>query len=519
MASSFDWRATWEKLQPRLPDLAGLAIAFLYGIPSLTYAFGRDQAIFHYIGREWLDGRIPYRDCFDIKPPGIYLVHAISVWLLGRHIWAIRLLELLALLGIGVLAGLAVRRDDVRRRGELGLCAIVSVSWYYSALDFWDTGQVEIWQGAFVLAAYVALLRDPKLVRGAFVAGVLACSAIMFKFTAGVGALFLVLPLLRRAYQEDPRAWPIMRIVLAYGVGALAVLALVIGYFASKDALGNLVELLAYIRSYAKSGWNPPNPGEMTRIYWVRSGMWLTAFVVAWLIAATEAYRRRSWSVLAGAGMAMLLLASAVLGVAAQQKFFTYHWTVCAPFLTLIAAYGVAEGARASVTSARLATLGFLVASFTMAPGVPTNWGNNYRVYTVDRFWEYARGRIDYDELMRTFIAPQNYNWQAQREIAKVINERKQPGDLLHVRGFELGIYALTGLHTPSRFVSEIPLDQPELEFNRPAWLKEHNDALWGARPRFFVGFIDRLEDDANIIGHGYHEIARSGLFLLFERN
>jgi hypothetical protein len=247
--------------------------------------------------------------------------------------------------------------------------------------------------------------------------------------------------------------------------------------------------------------------------------MWLTAFVFSWLIAASAAYKRRSYRVLAGAAMAMVLLMGSVEMVAAQQKFFNYHWGVVAPFLTLIAAYGVAECARSSVVTAWLATTGFVIASLVMAPGWPTNWSNNYRLYWVYGFYDYVRGNIDYDALMNTFIGNQNYNWPAQRAIAKAINERKQPGDLLHVRGFELGIYAMTGLHTPSRFVSEMPLDEPALEFNRPAWRKEHDDALWGARPRFFVGFIDRLEDDANIIAHGYHEITRAGLFVLFERN
>ncbi|HEX5659137.1 MAG TPA: hypothetical protein VFX59_18215 [Polyangiales bacterium] len=522
-APKIEWRALWAKVRPQLPDLLGLAVAFLYGSPTISYAFGRDQAIFHYIGREWLEGRIPYRDSFDLKPPAIYLLHALSVLLFGPHVWAIRLIELLGVVSAGVLAGLAVRREGPRARGELGLCAMVSVTWYYSTLDFWDSGQAEIWQGWFLLAAYVSLLRIKSVLRGAYVGGLLAGVATMFKFTAGLGALLLVLPLVSRAYAlaQEPRkrALEIARALLVYGAGGLTIIALFLGYYAYEGALPYLVELAAYIRYYTKSSWNPPNPGEMTRDYWTRSGMWLIAFFFAWLIAAYEAYRRRSYRVLAGAAMAMVLLMGTVVQVAVQKKFFNYHWGVVAPFLTLIASYGVAECARRSAVSAWLATSGFVLASFAMTPGWPTNWGNSYRLYTLGPFWEYVHDRIDYEQLMTVFIGNQNYNWPAQRAIAKAINERKQPGDLLHVRGFELGIYAMTSLHTPSRFVSEMPLDEPALEFNRPAWRKEHDDALWGARPRFFVGFFDRVEDDANILAHGYHEIARAGLFVLFERN
>lgn len=513
--------AVWEGLRSQWPDLLGLAVAFFYGSPSLFYAFGRDQALFHYVGREWLHGRIPYRDSFDLKPPAIYLLHSLSVLLFGPHIYAIRVLELVAMVAIGPLAALAVVRDTPRVRGELGLCAMVSVSWYYSTLDFWDSGQAEVWQGWFVLAAYVTVLRSQRPLRGAYGAGLLAGTATMFKFTAGIGALLVALPLVARAYRsaDDRPARAITRALLVYAAGGLTVVGLVVGYYAAEGALSYLAELLDYIRTYAKSSWNPQNPGELVHSYWTRSGLWLVGCVFSWLIAVSQAYARRSWRVLAGAAMALMLLAGACANVAVQQKYFNYHWGVVAPFLTLFAAYGLAECARASATVAGLSATGFLLASWLMAPGWQTNWGNNYRLFSLFGYYDYLAGNIDYDTLMRSFIANQNYNWGAQMEIAKAINERKRPGDLLHVRGFELGIYALTGLHTPSRFISEIPLDQPELEYNRLAWRKEHDDALWSARPRFFVGFIDRVDDDAAIIAHGYHELSRAGLFVLFERD
>ena len=512
------------QLRKRLPDLLGLLAAAAYGVPSLLYAFGRDQAIFYYIGREWLHGSLPYRDAFDLKPPAIYLWHALSIALFGPHIWSIRLLELLGVVTIGVLAGLAVRRDTPRTRGELGLCALLASSWYYTVNDFWDSGQAEIWQGLFLLAAYVVLMRDRRLLRGAFVAGMLAAFATMFKFTAGLVGVLLAIPLAARALGEGADTSPrLLRRALfaqlAYAAGGILLVGAFVGYFWLHRALPWVVELMQYIKAYAASSWNPDNPRELILNYWLRAGLWAVGFAFAWLIAVREAIARRSSRVLGGALMALVLMIGALWSVAVQKKFFYYHWNVVTPFLVLLAAYGVAECARARPAAARIAVVGFVCAGIVGAPSWPNNGAVNYRLFARDHFWEFVRERKTYDELMSVFVAHNNYNWSHQREIARTIVQHKRSGDLLHVRGFELGIYALTDLHTSSRFVSEIPLDDPALAFNKELWLAEHNHALWSVKPRFFVGFVDRLEDVGNIIAQGYHEVQRTGLFVLFMRN
>jgi hypothetical protein len=56
-----------------------LATAVAFALPSLAYPFGRDQALYHYVARGWFDhGLLPYRNIFDQKPPGIYLVYGIA---------------------------------------------------------------------------------------------------------------------------------------------------------------------------------------------------------------------------------------------------------------------------------------------------------------------------------------------------------------------------------------------------------------------------------------------------------
>src|SRR5688500_13380497 len=65
---------------PRLwlaPPLAALVLS-----PTLLYPFARDQAALPYIGTIHANGGMPYRDAWDLKPPGIYLAYA-ALWRLS----------------------------------------------------------------------------------------------------------------------------------------------------------------------------------------------------------------------------------------------------------------------------------------------------------------------------------------------------------------------------------------------------------------------------------------------------
>src|SRR5262245_62210941 len=87
-------------LSPADMFLCGPAVALaLVLLASLvTFQYGRDQGVFAVIAREMLEGKVLYRDAWDIKPPGIYCVYALSRALLGSSMHAIRLLEAAALL-------------------------------------------------------------------------------------------------------------------------------------------------------------------------------------------------------------------------------------------------------------------------------------------------------------------------------------------------------------------------------------------------------------------------------------
>jgi hypothetical protein len=77
-------------------------VAILAGLLALTCALrlpfmqdiGPDEAFFAVIGRDWAQGAPPYAEYFDVKPPGLFLLHALMAPLFGAGAGAIKGLEI-----------------------------------------------------------------------------------------------------------------------------------------------------------------------------------------------------------------------------------------------------------------------------------------------------------------------------------------------------------------------------------------------------------------------------------------
>src|SRR5215207_3697260 len=84
----------------RMLLVALIIVVTIAALPVLTYPLGRDQGEFATIGRGILDGRIPYVDLWNPKPPAVFYVYAGAMALFGRTAEALRILDLLMLLPV-----------------------------------------------------------------------------------------------------------------------------------------------------------------------------------------------------------------------------------------------------------------------------------------------------------------------------------------------------------------------------------------------------------------------------------
>ncbi len=233
-------------------DVLLSALGALLGVASLGYPFGSDQGLSGYIGWGWLQGKLPYATAFDMKTPGIYLVHAVSIALFGMQMWGVRLFDLLCTMAIGWLAAeLAAPRGEQASPATRGAAIFAACLMYFGFFDFWTTGQCESWCSVFALASLLVVHRSlvqPSFFRRAFFAGLLGGISLIFK-PPGMWFIGCMVGLLvLRAWQlESTHAARLRRVMLAAGASALGgvlPIALLVLYFQVSHAAGDLFEVL-----------------------------------------------------------------------------------------------------------------------------------------------------------------------------------------------------------------------------------------------------------------------------------
>ena len=135
----------------------GLAVVLLMGLPALLYPLCVDQGMFAYIADVWLRGGLPYRDAWDIKPPGIFAIYALAQLVFGRGMVACHLADLLAtLLAAGGLYALARRQFSAPVAGYAPILFGIA---YYTQFRFCDVAQTESFAAPLAVWSVYAILR------------------------------------------------------------------------------------------------------------------------------------------------------------------------------------------------------------------------------------------------------------------------------------------------------------------------------------------------------------------------
>ena len=83
-----------------------LFLIFLGGSFLIRFPFffrdyvDRDESTFILMAQSLVDGHLPYTQLWDLKPPLLFLIFALPIWVFGKSMVAIRLMGLLAVSGI-----------------------------------------------------------------------------------------------------------------------------------------------------------------------------------------------------------------------------------------------------------------------------------------------------------------------------------------------------------------------------------------------------------------------------------
>lgn len=448
----------------RLLAFGCLAVVAFAALLITTFDYGRDQGIYAVVARSVLEGDMPYRDAWDFKPPGIFLVYAFTRAVFGAEQRGIRLLEAMGLAATSV--GLVVFAKDHWQKPLAGLLAAALAAWIHVQLDFWHTGQPESFGGMLTIAAIVLGARSwtrPMSPRARALAELGA--GALFGFAgllkpplAGGGAVLAACV----AYREltvggAGRTRRVLAPVVRIGLGGAVPIALVALWFASRGALGDLREVLfVFTPHYTALGWEGQTAAGLLHwgvAEWLIRYSSLTTVGAALLLGFRPTKGERL-------GVALLLgiIAVQIVGVTMQAKFFPYHYGAIWPPTALVAGLGF-HGAWVRLTQRGvLATCLFPVVVGLLAT-------TQTATKNLDPFWDRAARRLD----LLFGAAPSDANaWDDLATVADVdAGDNRAVADFLRAKtpadrpvfvwGFEPVIYDLAERASATRFIYDVP--------------------------------------------------------------
>lgn len=434
-----------------IPVVLALFVVLLLGLPSLTYPFGRDQGEYATIATEMLQGKVIYRDVFNVKPPATHLVHALSLLLSGHSMLSIRILDLIWQ-GATALVLLCIGRRVTQRWYGGPLAAVLYALWYY-AFDFWNTAQTDGWQTLPAALAVLAYLHACEAGRSwAYLAsGIGIGTAVLFKYPIGILAPLLMLLTL---WQEREQRWRNATLIGA-GVGLPVLLAVcILWQQGALDAF--LLSQTRYITSY--TGGQGRSYGYLTMLSFIlRRFSWPT--LLLWLgtglasACAVNGLRHRG----PGARTPLLLwFAAAVVSFLSQAKGFAYHaLPMLAPAALMTACLASDVVARTRQKWGQLALVSLLEIALVVAI---FGYGQQMvRSQALSALATAVTEGLDYgaitgaSQVART--GEPGFSFAAEYAAARHIAANTAATDPIFVWGFETTIYFLADRPPASRFL------------------------------------------------------------------
>jgi hypothetical protein len=500
-----------------------LFIALLIAAPSFQYPFGRDQALFAYGGRVWLEGLLPYRDFFDSKPPGVFALHAATYATFGNAQWTIRVVDAATVFACGWMAALAFDPKKQAPAVVPAAAGVMTLGWYFAAFDYWDSAQSESGQAFWVVLGWLLLAKGRANSWWAAAVGACLGFAFLFKMSIATYAVpfaYALSPL--GASRRDGWGRSLERLGF-WAAGGLGVVGVCLGYFALQGGLVEVFEVLVgYVMHYSSHFTLTWPEAQIAIGVFVSKHLFPGTFLIAFgAVAVTLVDRRRSGAPLwCATDVAQILVwVAAVAAVAIQRKFFTYHWGVLLAPVALscgrLVMFFAAAPARAVLVSC-----GAVLTCLAFCPPWPTNSAVNTLTHLKSVVARLS-GELDREAYLDQFRGGYGYRYLAQETIGKVLATRAAPGDQVLVEGFEPTIYQVSGLLSPTRFPASHFLVDQRMDYNRAEWRAQYVEALAKSPPRFvvlmsrprsFFGTRQLFRD------HSYRRVLRHGRFKVYDR-
>ena len=101
--------------------------ALLPASPILQHTPPRDSGIFLYVGSRMLKGDLLYKNIWDDKPPMIFLINALGLWISAGSLWGVWILEVIGILTAVWMAFSVLKSSFGNTAAVLGIVAGLSI--------------------------------------------------------------------------------------------------------------------------------------------------------------------------------------------------------------------------------------------------------------------------------------------------------------------------------------------------------------------------------------------------------
>jgi hypothetical protein len=559
-----------------------IVLVTLIALPILTYPLGRDQGEFATIGCGLTQGKLPYVDLWNPKPPAVFYVYAGAMTLFGKTAEALRAIDLLIM---PVIMAAVYWLGNRVAGARIGLWAALLTGVFYFTETFWTLTQND---GIALLPMTLAMVCMFKAAEGrrratlwALASGALCAWTVWFKYPFALFVLALVLGyiwLQHKAAKPQGREEIIIKspfaslrlCVFAFTSGLLIVGLGGVLYLSSIGAWDALVQSAQVTAGYTALSFEPREfLSAMAQASQYRISHWglLFALVVVGGVAVLRVHsttppdaeasgfqkdkptegaeKQGGFSLSPFSGLGRLAAGGfnlwwKELGSEAQSRVRVYLLPI---LLWLFAGLGImlVQGK------------GYDYHWLPMLPplSILAGIGLEFFVHFVVRYMSFQSARRVVDGLVAVglllilvvviwsralpyLIGAEDQvtyfsHFQAGEfvadeslQMADFLRQRVSPGDSLFIWGFRPEVYYLSQLNPAVRFIFQFPL---VADWYPVEWRQETVDILWAALPPYvvvmqvdYMPWVTGSHDDSHTLLQQY-EALNDWLIYNYERD
>ncbi|MCB0076373.1 MAG: glycosyltransferase family 39 protein [Anaerolineales bacterium] len=332
-------RPLWQRTFFTLASAFVAALVVLIPINPRWQPYpGRDSGVFLYSGWRILAGEVPYRDLWDHKPPVIFYIDALGLWLGNGSRWGVWVLELLALVA-AVLFSYRFLSQVVSKQA-----ALVAVLCWLAALPFMLEGgnlttEYTLPLQFAALMLFTDVVGRVKSSRQWFLIGLLGGVAFLTKQSAaGLWLSMGIYLVLTRNWQHRSRQFAIESTAFLLGIALPIILTAL--YFGRHDALSELWNAaFRYNALYVNNPWQS-RIGNLIRSRHLFSSGFLLPLAGLGFMTMWRPQIQRDSRANAVVHLALILIPIEISLILLSGRGYSHYFITTLPVLSLCAAVG-----------------------------------------------------------------------------------------------------------------------------------------------------------------------------------